>query len=231
MNQRQIRMMATVDRALGVAPPAGPGRARIVAAQRDLRAVRETITMLLERQAAPQARRGYTALKLQQLRNVLRIKHLFPVQKRARRLLKGLPGLAASLRVPHAKAKDEELIKAAQRIANAVRPHATQFVRVGFAKHFVQQLERAAAALATAANAPGDTVPRAACVPQDLEEAFRDARLALEALDAVVVAHFAPGSEDLKFWKRNKRLRGRIGRPRERDIARRKKPPTTPPPE
>lgn len=221
MNDRQLRLLSTVHAAVHAVDHLKLRAPAVLAAKRDLQAAYERITKAQREQVAPRALRGYTGKQLKRLREDLRIKHLFPIQRRAKLDLKGLPGLSESMRVPHAKAKDTELLAAAKRIADTVRPHEKVFFAAKFAKNFIKQLDRAAASLAAATNHEAAAPIGPGRATADLKNACRDARLALEALDSQIVATLEPRSEQLRLWKKAKRLRGHIGRPRQRPAPRR----------
>ena len=82
------------------------------------------------------------ALKLQ-----LRKKHLLPISRRAKLLLKGYPGIEESVRVPHKRGSVQMHVDATKRMTKALRPHVREFVAVGLSKSFLVDCERAARVL------------------------------------------------------------------------------------
>ena len=159
---------------------------------------------------------------LKNLRRELRVVHLLRIRKRGRVLLKGLPGIDESLRVPHDRAPNDKLIAAAKRIADAVRPHAKVFHRAMFSKDFIKRMERAADALAKAAEAPPEVRSARPLATKELKKAISDARLVVDSLDGLMAAHYSPRSPELSTWRKAKRVGARVGRPRKRTIERRK---------
>ena len=227
MNKRQQLVIASIDEALAYLIYIGSSIPEIAAAHLNLQAKRRNIADAVQSQAG--AHRGARGWKLSTLRRELRVNHLLRIRKQGRVLLKGLPGIDDVLRVPHDRAPTKELVAAAKRIADAIRPHASAFHRAKFPRDFIKRMERAAAALDKAADAPISAMSDHPSATRALKEALQEGRLAIDGLDGLIVAAFPRGAHQVKTWKDAKRIRRPIGRPRQPKKARTNKPP--PPPE
>ena len=220
MNSRQERVVRSIDNARQVFGRLGVKAPELLAAHEELEAACDSL-----REATVQqfnAHPGVHGRGLRNLRRELRVVHLLRIRKRGRVLLKGLPGIDDSLRVPHDRAPNDDLIAAAKRIADAVRPYAKAFHRAKFAKDFIKRMERAADALAKAADAPPDPRSDRPLATKKLKDAIKDARLVVDSLDGLMAAHYAPRSPELRTWRKAKRVGARIGRPRKRTTERTK---------
>ena len=226
MNSRQTVVVASIDNALGCLHYLGSNVPEIAAAQADLQAKRQKITDAVNSQTI--ANRSARGGQLTSLRRELRVNHLLRIRKQGRVLLKGLPGIDDALRVPHDRAPNKELVAAAKRIAEAIRPHARAFYRAKFPKDFIKRMERAAAALDKTADAPISQTNDRPRATRALKEAVQDGRLAVDGLDGLIVAAFPRGAHQIKTWKAAKRIGRRIGRPRQPKKFP-KKPPQRPP--
>lgn len=216
MNSRQVLVVRSIDNARAVFGSLRVTAPELLAAYVELEAACDSLREATQRQfnAHPDARgRG-----LRNLRRELRVVHLLRIRKRGRVLLKGLPGIDESLRVPHDRAPNDDLIAAAKRIADAVRPHAKAFHRAKFARDFIKRMERAADTLAKAAGAPPDARSDRPLATKKLKDAIKDARLVVDSLDGLMAAHYPPRSPELRTWRKAKRVGARIGRPRKRTI-------------
>jgi hypothetical protein len=221
MNGRQRLVVQSINNARVFLEGLNVTAPELVAACKELETACDDLRKAEARQAA--AHPGAHGKGLSNLRRELRVVHLLRIRKRGRVLLKGLPGIDDSLRVPHDRAPTQDLIAAAKRIADAVRPHAKAFYAANFAKDFIKRMERAADALAKAAAAPPDAKTDKPRATRDLKDAISDARLVVDSLDGLMAAHYPRRSVVLVNWKKAKRVSARIGRPRKRTIERRKK--------
>jgi hypothetical protein len=131
MNGRQRLVVQAISNARVFLEGLNVTAPELVAAYEELETACDDLRKAEARQAA--ALPGAHGRGLSNLRRELRVVHLLRIRKRGRVLLKGLPGIDDSLRVPHDRAPTQDLIAAAKRIADAVRPHAKTFYRAKFA--------------------------------------------------------------------------------------------------
>ena len=151
---------------------------------------------------------GVGRLKLQ-----LRQRHLLPIARRAKLLLKGYPGIEESLRVPHARADVKTHLDATKRIVKAIRPHAPAFHAVGFQKSFLSDCEQLARTLAARHASPDTARNRRAIATRSIPETIREAREIIAVIDAHINAEFADDRSLLTQWRAGKRVPARMGRP------------------
>ncbi len=184
----------------------------------ELEGTRKRIANIYDSQSYALTSRGADGRRIQNLRSDLRHNHLLPIARKGRDLLEGMPGINESLRVPHARAKDDEQLAAAKRIAEAVRPFARAFVRAKFKKNFITQLERAAAALERGTASTDTMISRGSQATADLRRELAHARKLIATVDSLVVAEFWLDKDVLSLWRNAKRIPRQLGRPRKKDL-------------
>lgn len=148
------------------------------------------------------------------LKGNLRRKHLLPLSRRARLLLKGYPGIEESLRVPHARADVKAHVAAARRLTKALRPHARVFLSAGFGKSFLTDCDQAARELAAVHANPDTARNRRSVATRSIADKIREAREIIAAIDAHVNAELGDDPVLVARWKMAKRVPSRMGRPR-----------------
>jgi hypothetical protein len=147
----------------------------------------------------------------------LRTTHLMAISKDGKRLLKGLPGIADGLRVPHMRDGADKLLKAAERIFANVEPHAATFREAGFPRSFLADGRRAAKALAIAAKRYDAEPPtRFSPATRTLKDVLAEGRSIISAIDGHLVAEFHQDRGDLEIWRTAKRIPRHLGRPKRR---------------
>jgi hypothetical protein len=143
----------------------------------------------------------------------LREKHLLPISRRARLLLKGYPGIEESLRIPHKRANAEAYVVATNRMVKALRPHAAHFVAAGLPKDFLVECQRAARVLKERDANPDTARSRRSRATRTLPEALRDARQIIASIDAHINAELGDDETLTAPWRAARRVPARIGRP------------------
>jgi hypothetical protein len=195
-----------------------PPSERLAAATSELEATVRQMERVIAEQYGATVSLGREGLSLSALRNALREDHLLIVAKRGKTLLRGLPGIRESLHVPHKKASHDEILKAAERISAAVKPHAAAFYAARFPKDFIAQLDRAAAAFAAAlADDTTETaVAQRSRATAMLKRLLREAREIIDAMDIMIKKEYADAPGALSAWAKAKRIPRRTGRPKKR---------------
>ncbi|HET9682687.1 MAG TPA: hypothetical protein VFP15_01175 [Gemmatimonadaceae bacterium] len=128
--------------------------------------------------------------------------------------LEGLPGIEDDVRVPHANAKNGDLLEATTRIVKHVRPHLKTLYRTGLPRDSIARLEAVAKALAAKTENPDTAMARRSRATAAIPAALRRARKIVRAIDTTIKLEFAGDVAVLKSWARAKRIPGRIGRPK-----------------
>lgn len=214
MNARQLRVTRSVNDALLSLRSRPFATPRIAKLRSELEAAARLIHELSQAQHNANAVAGADGRQIKYARRELRVAHLLPITRRGKLLLKGLPGIADALRVPHAHAPDAELLAATRRVAKAIRPHARAFRDAGFTKDFIAQLERAAKALAAKTANTDTMIGRRARATASLPAALAHAREIIAAIDSLVATELAGDVIALQLWRNAKRIPARMGRPR-----------------
>lgn len=218
MNNRQVRVMRSIEGALQWLDSSKYRSKRIESLRRELAAAFATVHDLHDRQAGESGLVAYEGGNARRARQALRVKHLGPIVHRGRLLLKGLPGIEESLRMPHVRASNAEWARATKRILKAVRPHAKAFRDAGFDKDFIAQAERTAKALAGRGNGTETALGRRSHLTHAIPAALRHGRDIVRAIDRVLAAEVTDAAV-LVAWHTSTRVGARIGRPRKRRTA------------
>ena len=130
--------------------------------------------------------------------------------------LEGLPGIEDEVRVPHANAKNGDLLEATSRIIKNVRPHLKTLYKTGLPKDSIARLDAVAKALAAKTENPDTAMARRSRATAAIPAALRRARKIVRAIDSTIKLEFAGDVPALKTWARAKRIPGRMGRPKTR---------------
>jgi len=218
MNARQKRGGNSIDHSLGTLRQLKPMPPTLAHAAADLQAAYDE----LRRQEATQdiARRslGAHGKSLAITRRNLREKHLLPIVRRGKVLLKGWPGIREELRLPRVRASDAEWVAAARRIAKAMRPHKKVFLNAQFSPDFLQGLERAARELHATSRSENAQATQRALSTRAVAEGLRHCRDLVAAIDSLAVAADVD-PRWLALWRKAKRIPKRVGRPPRKKTA------------
>ena len=215
MNNRQVRVMRSIQAAVQWLDSSTYRSKRIESLHRELAAAFATIHDLQHRQSSESGMVAHEGGQAQRARRELRIKHLGPIVHRGRLLLKGLPGIEESLRMPHLRASNAEWAKATKRILKAVRPHAKAFRDAGFDKDFIAQAERTAKPLTPSGDRTDTALNRRAHLTHSIPAALRHGRDIVRAIERVLAAEVTDAAL-LESWRATTRVGARLGRPRKR---------------
>jgi hypothetical protein len=219
MNTRQARAIKSAENILGFLKITKPLTPRLESARADLEVALERFKETSQRQHNAVTSRFADSAHARSLGRQLRVKHLVPISRRGKLLLKGLPGIEESLRVPTARAHADELLQAAEQIFNAVRLHAEPFYEDKFPRSFLRELEQAAKALHKAITTPDTFRSRSARSTLDLREEIRHVRSICASIDGLMRAEFYGEPTAVRYWEERKRIPGRIGRPKGKKAA------------
>ena len=216
MNSRQDRVSDSIDSAHGCLTLDEFKIPRLAQLRRELDDTVRDIKALRVKQDLDTNRRQ-DSRKIESLREELRVKHLIPISREGKRRLKGTPGIADALHVPHKRAKDTELLDAAARILENAEPHAAVFRKALFPRDFITRARRAAKALAKehAANANRPPV-RGSRATHDLKAALSEGREIIRSIDGIVEAEFFDDTVTLHVWRKARRIPKKAGRPKKR---------------
>jgi hypothetical protein len=220
MNSRQLRLASSIRNvALALEDPAFHTRT-INPLRRDLAAIAKSLRDLEIVQVVSGRSLVSDAHGVRGLKTELRTKHLMPIARRAKLVLKGYPGIEESLRLPHARADVKAHAQATKRIVKALRPHASALVEAGFSKDFLVACDRAARAMSERHANPDTHRNRRALATRSIPQALREGRTIVEVIDSHVNAELSSNPLLLSKWRHAKRIPSRIGRPRKARMPR-----------
>lgn len=146
----------------------------------------------------------------------LRRKHLMPLVRIARPLLKFAPGIEPLMRVPHTRADAQELARYTLSLARALTRHSALLGDAGYTKTYLAELRREAKLLSTTAKHAERARDRKAKATLALAREFRNGMETVTTLEGLVMAHHYENGPALNVWRRTRRVPGRIGRPKVR---------------
>lgn len=220
MNKRQEREYATILttreflRSLEKRPPA---LTSILATLDDVaRRVAD-----LSGHTSNRADRGAVSVFVRQAIQQLRRGHMIPVARRGRILFRGEPRLIGATKVPHKKATPDDVVKAAESMIKAVRPHKNAFIAAGRPRTFLTDL---AAATKRLREALKTGKKRRAASPDAffrLRTEIARGRREIKSADGEMIAWLEslPGNERTVLaarWRTAHRIGARLGRPKRR---------------
>lgn len=215
MNNRQHRVLHSLEGAVQWLAARKHQGKRIESLRRELAEAFANLNDLVRRQAGESGLVSLESGSVRRARQELRVKHLAPIVHRGRLLLKGLPGIEESLRMPHVRASNAEWMAASKKILKAVRPHAKAFRDAGFDKDFVAQAERTAKRLSATSATTDTALSRRAHITHSIPAALRQGRDIVRAIDRILAAE-EPDASTLISWRAAIRVPARLGRPRKR---------------
>lgn len=179
----------------------------------DLEAAHKTIDALYMTQLREERTRS-EGVMIDRLRVKLRKDHLLPISEDAGLLLEGLPGVDDFFHVPHKRAKDEELFKAADRILGHAKEYENVFVEGKFAKDFIQKAHAAADALKAKLDDGDTVVNRRSHATHSLKPAIAKGRKIMRSIDKTVASELLDDSAARARWSRAMRVPRKLGRPK-----------------
>jgi hypothetical protein len=217
MNDRQARALASGSDALagarGLKNPPDTVRAAIA----DLETIVKLATAASIQQLSAELGVGSPRKAIEQAKLALRKKHMVPISSNGKTLLKGYPGIVASLRMPKLKDSAEDHVKAAARFHEVVAPHKAVFIKSKkFNKNFLKELDAAAAALARLAAEPTLGRQRHTQTTSDVRSMVKAVRQAVADLDAQIQAAYFGDRVTLALWRGQKKVKRKVGRPTKR---------------
>src|SRR5258708_1427646 len=209
----QERQWESIKRALVILGLVDFQTPRLQKRRAQLETEAEKIHALIVAQDGP-GNRKRGGSQTRQLRVNLRKHPLKPLSRDGKLFLAGMPGIKDMLRLPHERIADSNLIEAARRIVDNVKPHEATFIDAGYRIDFIARAEQAIAALEARAGQPDERTNRTSRATASLPKALVKGREIIGAVDGIVDDELAdnPGARDM--WKKAKRLHGKIGRPK-----------------
>lgn len=181
---------------------------------RDLEETVSRLSAFAVAQGGARLTRGMAVKQVARLRRALRHEHMIPIARRAKTLLKDLSGVAAAMRVPHARASTEILLAAANAMVKVVQSYVAEFRKAKFDKGFLSRMRADARALREGAAAIAFQSKRRADATAAIPRELRHARETEEAIDGLLLARFDADSSSAAEWRSARRIGAPRGRPR-----------------
>lgn len=215
MNARQQLVYESITRSLLALRAPEFDRREIAGLRAELEKATRAIGELNQIQYGSSVNLGVAGKRVATFRRDLRHR-LLRISSHAVVALEGLPGIEDDVRVPHANAKNGDLLEATARIIKNVRPHLKTLYKTGLPKDSIARLEAVAKALAATTETPDTAIARRSRATSAIPAALRRARRIVRAIDTTIRLEFADEVAVLHAWARAKRIPGRIGRPKAR---------------
>jgi len=143
-------------------------------------------------------------------------KEMMALVRIARPLLKFAPDAELALRVPHARADTEAVAHAAMAMTKALAPHAEVLEDAGYEKGFFAEFSARARRLAEAAGDAERARNERGRLTADIASAVKEGMRLVMVIEGMVMRAFADQSGTLVYWRNQRRVSKRIGRPKQR---------------
>jgi hypothetical protein len=218
MNARQQLVYDSITHSLAALRSPEFNRREIAGLRAELEKAATAIGELTQTQYSGSRNIGADGKQIAIIRRDIR-RRLLRISSHAGVALEGLPGIEDDVRVPHANAKNGDLLEATTRIIKNVRPHLKTLYKTGLPKDTIPRLEAVARALAAKTKNPDTAIARRSRATSAIPAALRRARKIVRAIDTTVRLEFADEVAVLRTWARAKRIPGRLGRPKTRRRA------------
>lgn len=157
-----------------------------------------------------------------QSKDNLREVQLLPLSRRGRKIARGHPELLTALKVPHKNATVDQIVDAADRIADALTPHLNVLIKAQFPRNCLTTLRRDARALRAHADAAQESRTLLGRSNRELTEELSLARQTIDELDSVLRTLDDYSSFEFD-WNLCNRVGARKGRPSKRRLAARER--------
>lgn len=214
MNTRQYLQLESCVACLGVLREPAFGRPTIEPLRAKLAKAVEEVRELSGNQVGAHIEARTGSLGLTVARKDVR-KWMLRISRLATAVLDGVPGIRDDVRVPHANAKDVEVIKAAARIVRNLKPHMKTLYDHGLPKDALPRLKDAIGRLKAKSPGASTGIARRSRATASLPDAIRRARKFASALDTAIKLEFA-GEKMLAHWAIAYRVPRKKGRPKKR---------------
>lgn len=174
--------------------------------------LRDTVEEIRKAAADQQAVGGRLVASARHRLNNIRKNHMLPLADLTRGLFVGEASIQAALRVPHERAKADEILSASALMTKTLRPHRRFLTASHVDTRRIQRLREETSQVKKLFDAANTRIPLSALATARLPALFASARDDLRAINTLMKAR-GP-SNDLNVWRRVTRVGKRIGRPR-----------------
>ncbi len=225
MKERQLRALGRLRRVVQFAKLNFAAEHRFDALVARLEAVVARCEALREEQAAARRLLRLDTHDIRPLRSALRERHMIPIGRAGKRLMKFAPGAERAFTVPKKRATMAALLEAAESMLKYVQRHARLFISSGFEKDFVARLRLAIEALRERTSRAGKGRQRGTRATTGLKRELSKGSDIVTILDALLGAKLHGDGVLATLWRQASRMEKRLGRPKQR---RRKAAPSDP---
>jgi len=200
-----------------IAEPFGGARGTQVAAQ--LRECTKEVGTAAVKQRGRQIDRSMHTRAGKHLRQRLRRGLMIPIARDAALHLTNVAGVLSALEVPHATARLDALIAAAERMANALAPYAAYLVRHGMERRFLAALRKGIRDLKRWHKATPAAKRHAIDATAEVAAGLRHGRRLVAVLDGLAMAHGEHHRGFYERWRHTRKIPRKTGRPRKPPAA------------
>ena len=204
--------------ALGL-PDAPP---RVIEAAKRLETALRSADAAYQEQRDAKSSRRLPSYSVNRAKTILLRKHLQPIASDGLVLLKGLPGVKESVRLPRIKDKPETHLKAAERVRRIAQEHEQEFItQRDYSEDFLEKFDGAVRDLQTANDMDrGWARAQYSRATREMKDEITAVRLALDALDARIIEAYLDDRSTIKSWRWKSRVPVKLGRPKKKKSAR-----------
>jgi hypothetical protein len=214
MKERQVRELNRLRRVIQFAKASLAEERRFDSLVARLEAVVARCVALREEQAAARRLLGLDTHDIRPLRSALRERHLIPIGRAGKRLMKFAPGAERAFAVPKKRATMAALLEAAESMLKYVQRHARLFIGSGFEKDFVARLRLAIEALRERTSRAGKGRQRGTRATASLKRELSKGNDMITILDALLGEKLHGDGVLATLWRHASRVEKRLGRPK-----------------
>lgn len=222
MRERQERQISTLKSIVRFLKAALFSNERVLHLRDEILAHYARVMELVEQnrraKLEPRIRRG----RRQVTKKGIREYQLIPMSRRGRKLYRMYPELEVALQVPHKNATIAQVADAAERFADALKPHLSVLIEAKYPPNCLKILREDANVLRDRADAAQQSRNLLNRSNRELTEELALTRSTIDELDSVLRS--LPDFSEFEFdWTVANRVGARMGRPSKRRLAARER--------
>jgi len=228
MDNRQERMLTTFHTILFFLErhPISPEPPLLAGMRKSLEA---SLTKLRAHGLTQHMALNLSAGSVEHRRRALRRDRMMPLVRIAKPLLAFAPGVSRALQVPHARADAHTVATAAMRMADALAPHNRLLISAGYPRDFLKTLRLEARDLALVTTRVESAREKRSKATAAIAAEFKKAKKTVTVIEGLVMLHIGSNRNSVKYWRQQRRVSARLGRPLQRKSRARPAPETVVP--
>ena len=153
---------------------------------------------------------------VKRLKMQMRRKHMMPLVRIAKPLLKFAPGAERILRVPHTRSDVRTITTHAAQMAKLLKPHAKLIASAGHSEDLVGDFRKELDALAGASREVDNARKMRTRTTREIAQEIKKGMDAVMVIEGMMMSHYYAEKGILELWRGARRIPARKGRPPER---------------